>query len=129
MEHTRTETTHQTKASATLLVAAEVPAWHSVVIEHAIQFEDLDEEIGKLATAAGMDIAGRFPFLLEGDFEDLQWHVIDGSRLTAGGSHEDHLDAAEPRADILKRPVYDGPAVIDDRDLVGDLLDLGDLVR
>lgn len=37
----------------------------------------------------------RYPFVLEGEFEDLQWHVIDASRLTGGASsHEDHQAAA-----------------------------------
>lgn len=33
----------------------------------------------------------RFPFLLQGEFRDLQWHVVDGSRLPEGpSSHEEH---------------------------------------
>ena len=94
-EDTRTETTSQSNAGATLLVAAEVSAWHSIITENPICFENLDEAIGKLAASAGMNLDERFPFLLEGDFEDLQWHVIDGSRLVSGGtSHQDHLAAS-----------------------------------
>ena len=92
---TRTETALQTNAAATLLVVSGVPAWHGIVTKRAIRFEELDEEIAKLATAAGMSLDERFPFLMEGNFDDLQWHVIDGRRLTAGGaSHQDHLAAA-----------------------------------
>lgn len=94
-DETRTETTSRSDAGATLLVAADVPAWHGVSTEKAIRFEELDDEIGRLATIAGMSLEARFPFLLQGDFEDLQWHVIDGRRLSDGGtSHEDHLAAA-----------------------------------
>lgn len=94
-ESLRVDVSTRTNVAATLFVAAEVPAWHSVVTEHRISFETLDDEIAKLATAAGMSLDGRFPFLLEGDFEDLRWHVIDGRRLPAGEtSHQDHLDAA-----------------------------------
>ncbi len=94
-EGLRTETTTRTNAAATLLVAAEVPAWRSVVTEHPIFFKDLDEEIAQIAASAGMSLDERFPFLVEGELEDLQWHVIDGRRLTAGGaSHQDHLAAA-----------------------------------
>jgi acetolactate decarboxylase len=94
-EATRTETTLRTDAAATLLVASEVPAWHSTVTERAIRFEALDEQIAKLAATAGMSPEARFPFLVEGTFEDLEWHVIDGRRLAGGGpSHEDHLAAA-----------------------------------
>ncbi len=94
-EETRTETLSRSDAGATLLVVAEVPAWRGVSTEKAIRFEELDEEIGRLASAAGMSLEARFPFLLQGDFEDLRWHVIDGRRLSDGGtSHEDHLAAA-----------------------------------
>jgi alpha-acetolactate decarboxylase len=92
---TRTEVTLETNAAATLLVVSEVPAWHVIVTERPIQFEELDEEISKVATAAGMNLDERFPFLMEGTFDDLQWHVIDGRRLTAGAaSHREHLAAA-----------------------------------
>lgn len=94
-EATRTEMLTETNAGATLLVAADVPVWRAVVTEHEIRFEDLGEAIGKLAAAAGMSLDTRIPFLLEGEFEDLQWHVIDGARLPEGNtSHSDHMNAA-----------------------------------
>ena len=102
-EGTRTEMLSASGAGAALLVAAEVPRWHTVTTREPIRFEELDEAIGKLAASAGMSLDARFPFLVEGDFEDLQWHVIDGTRLPAGEtSHQDHLEAAvqaaRPRA-------------------------------
>src|SRR5262245_10698969 len=94
-ETTRTETPSRTSAGAALLVASAVPAWRSVSTQRPIHFEELDAEIAAMATAAGMNLDTRFPFLIEGQVEDLQWHVIDGARLAAGGtSHEDHRDAA-----------------------------------
>ena len=94
-EDTRTETASRSDAGATLLVATRVAAWSSATIANPINFEELDEAIAELAVAAGMNLDERFPFLLEGDFEDLQWHVIDGSRLVSGGSsHQDHLAAS-----------------------------------
>lgn len=91
----RTEQVLRTDAGAALLVAATVPAWKAVFTDRPIRFADLDAEIGRLAAAAGMNLAGRFPFLLEGVFSDLWWHVIDGRRLNGGGSsHQDHLAAA-----------------------------------
>jgi acetolactate decarboxylase len=94
-EATRTESTLQADVAATLLVTSEVPSWQSVVTDRAIRFEELDDEIVRLAAAAGMSRSARFPFLLEGTFGDLQWHVIDGRRLTGGGSsHQDHRAAA-----------------------------------
>jgi acetolactate decarboxylase len=94
-EDARTETVSRSEAGAALLVAAEVPGWHSVRTESAIPFEAFDEEIGRLAASVGLSLTGRFPFLLEGEFEELRWHVIDGRGLQGGGtSHEDHLVAA-----------------------------------
>lgn len=89
-----TEVTTSPGAGAALLVAARVPAWSSVTVEEPIPFEEFDEAIGRLADSAGMSLDARFPFLLEGEFEELQWHVIDGSRLPPGASsHRDHLSA------------------------------------
>jgi acetolactate decarboxylase len=94
-DETRTEATPRPRAGATLLVAAEVADWRAVTISRPIRFEEFDGEIAELAAAAGMSLKERFPFLVEGDLEELQWHVVDGRRLTAGRtSHEDHLAAA-----------------------------------
>ncbi|HZL86054.1 MAG TPA: hypothetical protein VFD07_11835 [Candidatus Krumholzibacteria bacterium] len=42
-----------------------------------------------------MDVDKRFPFLLVGDFDDLEWHVVDGRRVDAGETtHQDHLLAS-----------------------------------
>lgn len=91
----RTEVARESAAAATLLVGARVPRWRDVMTEAPIPFDRLDDRIGDLAATAGMDLDRRIPFLLEGEFEDLRWHVIDGRRLTGGGtSHEDHLAAA-----------------------------------
>ncbi len=91
----RTEIVSTSDEAATLLVVTGVPAWRAIVTEAPIRFEEIGEKIGELASAAGMDVDRRLPFLLEGEFEDLQWHVIDGRRLAAGGtSHEDHLGSA-----------------------------------
>lgn len=94
-ETERTEAVSRSNAAATLLVAAQVPAWHALVTERLILFEELDAEIARLATAAGMRRDGRLPFLMQGEFRDLQWHVIDGRRLTSSGTaHADHQAAA-----------------------------------
>ncbi len=90
-----TKVVEQSNAGATLLVSARVATWRPFTVESPIRFENLDDEVAKLATAAGMDLSSRFPFMIEGELEDLRWHVIDGSRLPAGDtSHEDHLRAA-----------------------------------
>lgn len=91
----RTVAITETDAGAALLVTTDVPIWRSVTIEASIQFEELDEAIATLATTAGMSLDERFPFLLVGTFEELEWHVVDGRRLASGGtSHQDHLAAS-----------------------------------
>jgi acetolactate decarboxylase len=95
-DRARTEvTTSVTDAGATLLVTAHVREWRSVTTERTIPFDELDGEIARLAAVAGMSLDSRFPFLMEGRFDDLEWHVIDGRRLRPDAtSHHDHLDAA-----------------------------------
>lgn len=92
---TRTETARETHAGAALLVSAAVPAWRNVVTMAPIRFADLDDAVAELAALVGVDVGGRFPFLIEGRFEDLQWHVIDGRRLDPGAATPaDHLAAS-----------------------------------
>jgi len=94
-DQARTEAVSQPDAGASLLVSARVTAWTSVTTKHPIPFETLDEAIGELAAQAGMDLDRRIPFLLEGEFEDLRWHVVDGTRLPEGETtHVDHLAAS-----------------------------------
>lgn len=91
----RIEHTQESDAGATLLVTARVSGWKSTTVDRAIGFDALDDEIARLAAANGLDLTERFAFVLEGDFEELAWHVIDGRRLKDGGdSHEDHVAAA-----------------------------------
>lgn len=91
----RTESSSESDAGATLLVATRVAEWSRQPVDAAIPFEKIGDEIGRLAQQAGLSLDGRIPFLLEGEFEELRWHVVDGKRLAGGGdSHEDHLAAA-----------------------------------
>ncbi len=103
-ESTRAETPAESNAAATLLISTAVPAWQSVTTGQPIRFEEIDDAISKLAAAAGMNLDTRFPFLLEGEFEELQWHVIDGTRLAKNAkSHKAHLAAAvQVRQELAK---------------------------
>lgn len=94
-EDVRSEVSDRPDAAATLLVATRVPAWQSVTVDSPIPFSELDAGIAALAKSVGLNLDQRVPFLVEGDLEELHWHVIDGTRLTAGGtSHHDHLAAS-----------------------------------
>lgn len=82
-------------AGATLLVSTRVTDWRDVPIDEAIPWESLDDEIARLARAAGLATDKRIPFRIDGTFPVLEWHIIDGSRLDGGGgSHHDHLAAS-----------------------------------
>lgn len=84
-----------TTAGATLLVTATAEDWIAVTTGTVIRFDQLDQRIGELAESVGMDLETRFPFRIEGGVEDLQYHIIDGSKLKGGGtSHQDHLAAS-----------------------------------
>ncbi len=94
-DRSRTELSLHTDVGATLLAAAVVPTWHDLTTDRAIRFEELDAEIGRLAVAAGLSPGQSFPFLMQGTFNDIHWHVIDGRRLTGReSSHHEHLAAA-----------------------------------
>ncbi|MBC8404124.1 MAG: hypothetical protein H8E15_02775 [Planctomycetes bacterium] len=80
---------------ATLLVTASVAEWSEAIIQQDIDFAELDEKIADFAAAAGFDPLQRLPFLIEGKVQDFPYHIIDGSKLVAGGtSHQDHLAAS-----------------------------------
>jgi len=97
---TRSEMVTQTSAGAALLVSAEVGSWQNVTIGETLSFAELDGEIARLAAQAGIPAGTRFPFLLEGHFRDMQWHVIDGTKRKGGGTTpEDHF-AGSIRASI-----------------------------
>ena len=92
---TYTEVSEQSNEGACLLVTTEVMSWKIITTEKEIPFKKLDSEIAKLAKKAGLDPDSRFCFTMQGVFDDLQWHVIDGRLLKDGGtSHKDHLAAA-----------------------------------
>ena len=89
------EVAEDSDASAALLVSARVPAWRLLKSENIITLEDLDAQIGALATKAGMDVSGRIPFVIEGRVRDLEWHVLAGPPPEgAPEDHEGHLQNA-----------------------------------
>ena len=102
-DQARTEMAASSDAGAALLVAARVPDWRTVRMSSGTSFAELDEAIAKLAESVGWGADARYPFLMEGEFEALRFHVIDGTRLPAGGgAHGDHATASvqleRPRA-------------------------------
>jgi hypothetical protein len=84
---------------ATLMVATHVGRWSDHRLPGPVPAGELDAAVERIAREAGVPADQPFPFLIEGALVDLHWHVIDGSRMTAGsrtaGSHAQHLESAE----------------------------------
>ena len=79
---------------AALLVAADVPRWTRVAITDDIAADAFDERIAALAVRAGVDTSRRFPFVIEGRFAAVEWHVLDGSGLPPTATHDQRMAAA-----------------------------------
>lgn len=75
---------HGTNETATLLVAADVPAWREFPITKDVPSAELEGWIRSSAEAAGVDVSRPFPFLLRGVFRNVGWHVADGTRVEPG---------------------------------------------
>jgi Alpha-acetolactate decarboxylase len=84
---------------ATLMVATHVARWRSHRLPAPVAAGDIDAAVERIAGEAGVPADQPFPFLIEGGLVDLHWHVIDGSKMSAGGgtasSHAQHLEMAE----------------------------------
>ncbi len=91
----RSEIPAETEEGAALLVIARVKAWRSIKLERELAFADLDLLIGNLAAQAGLPADLPFPFLIQGEVLDLNWHVLDGDKFEGGGgSHALHMATA-----------------------------------
>lgn len=77
---------------AALLVASYEADWSRVVIKEDVAFAQLDQQIEVLAKAAGVDVDKPFPFVVEGQFADVGWHVLKGP--PGAGSNHDHTGNA-----------------------------------
>ena len=92
------QTPEDRDAAAALLVSSRVSAWRLLTTDDTIPFDQLDAEIAALATKAGMDVNGRFPFVLEGRVRELEWHVLTG--VPPAGASEDHEAHAQNAAEF-----------------------------
>jgi acetolactate decarboxylase len=63
---------------AVLLVTSQVSEWQEVKIQNTLSKEELYKYILEKAKQHGLDVNAPFPFLLEGSFESLLLHVING---------------------------------------------------
>ena len=70
---------------AVLLVTSQVKVWESAVIHHALSKEYLFKAIIEKARESGINVEKPFPFQLEGNFNKLLIHVINGKNSKFNG--------------------------------------------
>lgn len=70
---------------AVLLVRAQVEEWQEVEVPEDMNISELYVFILAQAEAHGLDTKEPFPFLLEGGFYDVDWHVLNGTKAASGG--------------------------------------------
>ena len=75
---------------AALLVSAHVPRWRRLTIDRDVSWAELDLTLEQLARTAGYDVEGRLPMRIEGAALHLEWHVLNGAKGGAPGSHHGH---------------------------------------
>lgn len=63
---------------ATFLAVATVPRWTDYVFDRPIAWDELESTLALLIDAAGCDRAKPVPFVVEGRFDRVELHVING---------------------------------------------------
>lgn len=86
------DTTFDNKA--TLLVYAQVESWDSIQLTIPPESrEDLEALIFQKASERNIDVSRPFPFLLDGEFAFIDWHVINWRDGDTEHSHEKHIQS------------------------------------
>jgi alpha-acetolactate decarboxylase len=70
---------------AVLLVTAQVKTWRGVAIPEDMTATQLHKFILAQASSQGINTNAAFPFMLEGTYFDLDWHIVNGRKH--GGGH------------------------------------------
>ncbi len=94
----QTEITDNDKAL--LLVTSQVEKWQSIFIDQSKNMNSIDDAIKQYADKMGINTNKPFPFIIEGDVEMINWHII--SNPAPGGGHDEHLAGSWNRIDHNK---------------------------
>lgn len=70
---------------AVLFVGAQVRDWVEVPLPGALDAAGLERFVVEQAQARGIDVEQPFPFLVDGRFPTLVWHVVTGTAPAPGG--------------------------------------------
>lgn len=90
---------------ASLLVLSQVPAWDTIAVpDTVLSTKDLEIWIETTASQQGIDTEKPFPFLLKGDIDWLQWHVINWPEGDTEHSHAKHVNSG-PHGEITQEEV------------------------
>jgi alpha-acetolactate decarboxylase len=73
-----TERTLRHDDQAALLVLTHVARWREHVLERDISASELDDRLRELAAESGLRDAETFPFVIRGELEHLDAHVLNG---------------------------------------------------
>ncbi|MBC8256227.1 MAG: acetolactate decarboxylase [Candidatus Marinimicrobia bacterium] len=92
---TQTEVTGKDKAL--LLVTSEVKKWQKVSLDEPVSMGTIDAAIKQYADKMGINTNKPFPFMIEGGFGSVEWHIIDSP--DPGGSHDEHMASSWKRID------------------------------
>ncbi|MBD2519589.1 acetolactate decarboxylase [Nostoc sp. FACHB-973] len=74
----KTTRTIPKKEQALLLVTAQVENWQEIVVQKSMSQSELNEFIVENAKKHGIDTNLPFPFLIEGNFQKILWHISNG---------------------------------------------------
>lgn len=85
---------------ALLLVAAQVENWNQMSITKPETISTIDAAIKHYAKEMKIDTNKPFPFIIEGEMEMVNWHII--SSPEPGGGHDEHLAGSWSRIDQQK---------------------------
>ena len=104
----KVETSHTMEHKAGLLVYTTVTEWESYEIpDTVVSYENLEEYIASIAAANEIDITKPFPFLIEGQANSIDWHVINWKDGDTEHSHKKHKESGphgtlnKPTVEIL----------------------------
>lgn len=89
---------------ASFLVWSDVKEWGSPIDLSApvASLSDIDKLIEALATKNGLDTGKPFPFVIEGNFANLKYHVLVPKKSAHGGQHTDNAKNVELKNTNLK---------------------------
>ncbi len=82
------------REAVALLVASRETSYWSITLERTYTLVELERALEQLALTREVDVTKPFPFAVHHHaFPRLELHVVDGSKLPPGASHDEHRRA------------------------------------